>query len=123
MFTPKIAALYALLTLSQAQETPIKDDLFFYGLSPPVYPAPPGVGLGEWAVAYTKATAFVKQLTLNEKVNLTGGIVDATNGCSGLIVGIPRLGFPGICLQDSGNGVRGTDFVSGYASGISVAAR
>jgi beta-glucosidase len=123
MISSKFIALFALLQLSQGQETPIKDDSFFYGLSPPVYPAPIGVGHGEWAPAYEKAATFVGQLTLIEKVNLTGGIADPTNGCAGLIGGIPRLGFKGLCLQDSGNGVRGSDLTNGYASGISVAAR
>jgi len=45
-----------------------------------------------------------------------------TNGCSGISGGVPRLGFPGICLQDAGNGVRGTDGVNGYPSGVHVGA-
>ena len=35
---------------------------------------------------------------------------------------IERLGFAGMCLQDAGNGVRNTDFVSSFASGIHVGA-
>lgn len=42
--------------------------------SPPYYPAPWGTGAGEWASAYAKAQAFVSQLTLTEKVNLTTGV-------------------------------------------------
>ena len=42
--------------------------------SPPYYPSPWGSGSGEWADAYTKARAFVRQLTLLEKVNLTTGV-------------------------------------------------
>lgn len=42
--------------------------------SPPYYPSPWGSGAGEWADAYDKARAFVKQLTLLEKVNLTTGV-------------------------------------------------
>lgn len=45
-----------------------------------------------------------------------------TNGCSGNIPPVERLGFPGLCLSDSGNGVRGTDGVNGYPSGIHVGA-
>ena len=41
--------------------------------SPPKYPSPWGEGLGDWAQAYGKAKAFVSQLTLEEKVNLTTG--------------------------------------------------
>lgn len=42
--------------------------------SPPYYPSPWGTGLGDWASAYSKATAFVSQLTLIEKINLTTGV-------------------------------------------------
>ena len=42
--------------------------------SPPKYPSPWGTGLGDWAAAYAKAEAFVSQLTLTEKVNLTTGV-------------------------------------------------
>lgn len=42
--------------------------------SPPYYPSPWGSGSGEWASAYAKAQAFVSQLTLVEKVNLTTGV-------------------------------------------------
>ena len=42
--------------------------------SPPYYPSPWGTGSGTWADAYTKAKAFVSQLTVTEKVNLTTGV-------------------------------------------------
>jgi len=44
--------------------------------SPPKYPSPwmDGSGGANWAAAYAKATAFVRQLTLAEKVNLTTGV-------------------------------------------------
>src|SRR4051812_43480696 len=42
--------------------------------SPPFYPSPWMDGSGGWAEAYAKAQAFVKQLTLLEKVNLTTGV-------------------------------------------------
>lgn len=54
--------------------------------------------------------------------NLTSGITTTTTGCSGVSGAVPRLGFPGFCLQDAGNGVRGFDGVNAYASGISVGA-
>lgn len=44
------------------------------------------------------------------------------NGCSGNIDAIPRMNFSGFCLNDAGQGVRATDFVSGFPSGIHVAA-
>ncbi|KAJ9138108.1 Beta-glucosidase [Pleurostoma richardsiae] len=99
----------------------ITDDTYFYGLSPPVYPSPEGTGVGDWANAYAKAKALVGELTLEEKVNLTGGVT-ANNGCSGFISAIPRVSFPGLCLSDAGNGLRSTDFVSSWPSGLSVGA-
>ena len=42
--------------------------------SPPYYPSPWGRGAGGWAQAYSKAQAFVSQLSLVEKVNLTTGV-------------------------------------------------
>ena len=42
--------------------------------SDPFYPSPWMDGSGDWAAAYSKAQAFVKQLTLLEKVNLTTGV-------------------------------------------------
>lgn len=55
--------------------------------------------------------------------NLTYGISNTVNGCSGIIPAIPRLGFTGLCLQDAGQGVRNTDAVNSYPSGIHVGAR
>lgn len=54
-------------------------------------------------------------------MSLTGGIT-STTGCSGTIPAISRLDFPGLCLSDAGNGLRGTDFVSSWPSGWSVGA-
>ena len=43
--------------------------------SPPKYPSPWGSGAGDWDAAYKKAIEVVKQLTLEEKVNLTTGML------------------------------------------------
>jgi hypothetical protein len=43
--------------------------------SPPKYPSPWGSGDGDWAKAYEKARDVVKQLTLEEKVNLITGML------------------------------------------------
>jgi beta-glucosidase len=99
----------------------ITSDTYFYGQSPLVT-APDATGNGGWEAAYQKAKAFVAQLTIEEKVNLTAGY-SASNGCSGNIPPISRLGFTGMCLSDAGNGVRATDFVNGYPSGIHIGAR
>ncbi|KAJ5985542.1 hypothetical protein N7499_008174 [Penicillium canescens] len=100
----------------------ITSDSHFYGQSPPVYPSPTGTGTGDWAESYTKAKAFVAQLSLEEKSNLTFGASTTDNGCSGFIPAISRLGFPGLCLSDAGNGLRSTDLVNGYPAGLSVGA-
>lgn len=65
---------------------------------------------------------MVGKMTLEEKVNMTSG-VSRNTGCSGNIAAIERVGFPGMCLSDSGNSLRATDLVNGYPSGISVGAR
>ncbi|KAJ3570985.1 hypothetical protein NPX13_g5542 [Xylaria arbuscula] len=106
----------------------ITDDTFFYGQSEPVYPSPSMTGTGAWADAYEKAIKFVDQLTIHEKASLASGVTSSTgttgtlNGCSGNIAAIDRMNFTGLCLTDAGQGVRATDFVSGFPSGIHVGA-
>jgi beta-glucosidase len=89
-----------------------------YGRSPPVYPSPQGAGTGDWASAYEQARAIVAQMTNLEKQNITIGYASTENGCSGNSPGVGRLGYSGMCLQDAGNGVRGTEGVSGFPSGV-----
>ncbi|KAF7558833.1 hypothetical protein G7046_g5332 [Stylonectria norvegica] len=89
--------------------------------SPLVYPSPQGKGHGAWADAYASAEALVGQMTLLEKVNITRGF-DSDNVCAGNTGAVPRLGWPGMCLHDAGNGVRATDLVNSYPSGIHVGA-
>ncbi|RFU35240.1 hypothetical protein B7463_g1164, partial [Scytalidium lignicola] len=119
-----LLALLATVGLVDAQGSGknITSDTAFYGDSPPVYPSPVGRGTGNWAAAYAKAIALVSKMTLDEKVNTTAGTSIQLNGCSGNIPPIPRLNFPGMCLSDAGNGVRSTDFVNSYPSGLHVGA-
>ncbi|PLB47486.1 beta-glucosidase-related glycosidase [Aspergillus steynii IBT 23096] len=114
-----LVSLIGVASLSQAApaQSNITSDTYFYGHSPPVYPSPEGTGTGAWAAAYEKAKKLVAQLTAEEKVNLTAG-VSPTSGCSGTIAPIPRLNFPGLCVSDAGNGLRGTDYVNAWSSGI-----
>lgn len=90
--------------------------------SPPYYPSPWGSGTGDWANAYERARAFVGQLTLLEKVNLTTGVGWQSERCVGETGAVPRLGFRGLCLQDSPLGVRDTDYNSAFPAGVNVAA-
>jgi hypothetical protein len=74
--------------------------------SPPFYPSPWMRGGLDWQDAHAKAQAFVSQLTLLEKVNLTTGVGWEGMQCVGNTGAIPRLNFPGLCMQDSPLGVR-----------------
>ncbi|PWY68396.1 putative beta-glucosidase M [Aspergillus heteromorphus CBS 117.55] len=119
--TVVIALLGGLSLCAAAPSQNITSDVYFYGNSPPVYPSPEGTGTGAWATAYEKAKELVAQLTDEEKLNLTAG-TSTTTGCSGVIAAIPRVNFTGLCVSDAGNGLRGTDHVNSWASGIHVGA-
>lgn len=76
-------------------------------------------GTSTWKVARDKAVAFVSQMTLEEKANITVGYPSNT-GCSGVTGSVPRLGWSGLCLSDAGNGLRGTNLVNAYAASNAV---
>ncbi|KAF2665030.1 hypothetical protein BT63DRAFT_434521 [Microthyrium microscopicum] len=90
--------------------------------SPPFYPSPWMDGSGDWGDAYEKAKAFVSQLTLVEKVNLTTGVGWESEACVGNTGSIPRLGFQSLCMQDSPLGIRFSDYNSAFPAGGTVAA-
>ncbi|KAF4552192.1 Glycosyl hydrolase family 3 C-terminal domain-containing protein 2 [Elsinoe fawcettii] len=90
--------------------------------SPPFYPSPWGEGLGNWSEAYSRARDFVSGLTLVEKVNLTTGVGWTSDRCVGNAGQIPRLNFPGLCLQDSPLGIRFADFATAQPAGVNAAA-
>ncbi|KAF3763585.1 family 3 glycoside hydrolase [Cryphonectria parasitica EP155] len=117
----KLAILAVVWALALPNSNALSDE-DFYGQSPPVYPSPHGKGSGIWAPAYTAAHRLVGQMTLEEKVNITGGFSSPENTCHGNTGSVPRLGWPGMCLQDAGNGVRGVDLTNSYPSGIHVGA-
>lgn len=74
-----------------------------------------------WQSAHAAATALVSQMTLQEIANITQG-QNETFGCGGVTGSVPRLNFPGLCLQDGPAGVRGAEFVNAYPAAISAAA-
>ena len=90
--------------------------------SPVVYPSPQGYGAGNWSAAYLRARAMVGNMSLEEMNNITLGVVDTTSGCVGVSGSAPQHGFPGLCFHDAGNGVRNTDGVNAYASGLHIGA-
>ncbi|KAJ5082641.1 hypothetical protein N7532_011684 [Penicillium argentinense] len=121
-----IATALQLVSQASAQDgNPSPSDLenyWSYGRSEPVSNTPVAKGLGDWADAYAKARHLVSQMTDEEKNNVTYGHESTTTGCSGVSGSVPRLGFPGICFQDAGNGVRAADMVNSYPAGIHVGA-
>ncbi|GIZ40243.1 hypothetical protein CKM354_000359100 [Cercospora kikuchii] len=119
------AALLALLPAVYAQLQPFANNTgenLDFAESPPKYPSPWSEGLGDWREAYEQAVAFVSQLTLLEKVNLTTGVGWQGEKCVGNTGAIPRLGFRSLCLQDSPLGIRFADFASAYPAGVTIAA-
>lgn len=139
-------ALLPVLAPTTAQELAGSPELYWsYGRSPPVYPSRKFTHtcdhisdgflvtvltqswLSNWD--WHRGLGFCLQQSIRiscandnaEKENMTYGH-PSTNGCSGNSGAVPRLGFPGICLNDAGNGVRATDVVNGYASGVHVGA-
>lgn len=65
-----------------------------------------------------KAKEVVDKMTIVEKVNLTTGTGWGSGPCIGNTGSVPRLGIPNLCLQDGPNGVRFTDFVTHFPSGL-----
>ncbi|KAI5921197.1 beta-glucosidase-related glycosidase [Camillea tinctor] len=89
-----------------------------YGSSPAVLPSPNITGVGGWEDAMAKAKAFVALLTLEEKKDMVTG----TSGpCVGNIIAIPRVGFPGLCLQDGPLSIRVADYASVFEAGVTAA--
>jgi beta-glucosidase-like glycosyl hydrolase len=73
-----------------------------------------------WSEAYAKAKIAVSQLTDKEKVALGTGTGSGT--CVGNTAAISKIGWPGLCLQDSPLAVRLAHNVTGGIAGINTAA-
>lgn len=100
----------------------LTSDSYFYGQSPYVAPAPrPNGTTDSWVAAYAKAVTLVAQLTQDEKAALNVGQANLS-GCMGYIAPIERVGFPGLCLHDGTNSVRGVDGVNAWPSGLHMGA-
>ena len=74
-----------------------------------------------WQNAFEKAKKVVEKMSIPEKVNLTTGTGWGSGPCVGNTGSVPRLGIPNLCLQDGPNGVRFTDFVTHFPSGLATA--
>ncbi|KAH7106678.1 glycoside hydrolase superfamily [Auriculariales sp. MPI-PUGE-AT-0066] len=121
-FTPLLSALLvALVARADIQAgVPYPAPPGFEEFTSPIVQAPLVNGAGDWAQAVEKARKFVKQLTLEEKVNITTG-VGSNARCMGNTGEITRLGFRGFCLHDSPLGLRFADFVSVFPAGVTTA--
>ncbi|EGP87289.1 putative beta-glucosidase [Zymoseptoria tritici IPO323] len=110
-------------TLSDPRKLTDPEAYYSYGQSPAVYPSPQGTGPANWSTAYEIARSLVSQMTVEEKVNLTIPAYDFA-GCSGFSGSVPRLGFPGVCLNDGPSGVRAgnTNHTSGFPAQIAIGA-
>ncbi|KAI1633094.1 glycoside hydrolase family 3 protein [Biscogniauxia mediterranea] len=115
-------SLFALVGLHAFASPFVASALAEDAQSPPVYPSPPGKGRDIWADAYVSAGELVGRMSLEEKVNITRGVSGVDNVCAGNTGTVPRLGWPGMCLHDAGNGVRATDLVNSYPSALHVGA-
>jgi beta-glucosidase len=93
----------------------------YQGLSPPFYPSPPGRGISnpQWNHAYAGARKILEQLTLEEKVGLTGG---HEGRCVGNTGSVPRLNWQSMCLSDGPDGVRDFEFASAFPAGNNLGA-
>ncbi len=75
-----------------------------------------------WQESYRKAEALVKKMSLVDKVNVTTGTGWAQDLCVGVTGAVPSVGFPSLCLQDGPLGIRFSDHITAFPSGITVGA-
>ncbi|KAK6863554.1 beta-glucosidase [Apiospora arundinis] len=74
------------------------------------------------AAAAAAAPTNAQSPLVHPSLNITRGFATKDNVCAGNSGSVPRLGWPGMCLHDAGNGVRATDFVSSFPSAIHAGA-
>lgn len=90
----------------------------------PKSPPPPGSSLipdfgPVWKAAHARAKKLISGWSLEQKVATTTGVGNMNGRCVGNIPAIAD--WPGLCLEDSPLGVRGTDFVTVFPTGLSAA--
>lgn len=90
--------------------------------SPKVSHMPNASGSGEWESAIDQARSYAKQFNLTGLVNIVTGTCWGHGKCVGNVAPNEDAGFPGLCLQDGPNGMRGTDRVTAFPAGITTGA-
>ncbi|EIW56948.1 beta-glucosidase [Trametes versicolor FP-101664 SS1] len=91
----------------------------------PKSPPPPGSSLipdfgPAWKAAHARAKKLISGWSLEQKVATTTGVGWMGGRCVGNIPAVAD--WPGLCLEDSPLGVRDTDFVTAFPTGLSAAA-
>lgn len=90
--------------------------------SPPVYPSPNTSTRGFWDEAVTRARADVAQLNVTELVSIVTGVGYGFGRCVGNTAPIEKIGYKGLCLQDSPDGLRHVDRTTVFPDAITAAA-
>ncbi|KAH8432314.1 uncharacterized protein LDX57_009953 [Aspergillus melleus] len=117
MFTA-LGYLTALAALSNVAGATWNRNDYLHSPTADKIPNPNATGL-KWEHAFDKATSFVSQLTLEEKV----GLVSGTEGpCVGNIAPIPRLNFTGLCIQNGPMAFQQASYASVFPAGVTIAA-
>ncbi|PSS05280.1 glycoside hydrolase family 3 protein [Coniella lustricola] len=75
----------------------------------------------DWTTAYSKATASLAQLSLQDKINIVTGVGWNDGPCVGNTAAVPSIDYPELCLQDSPLGVRYGTNVTAFTPGIQAA--
>ena len=65
-----------------------------------VTPALAAGGDGNWAAAYSKATAALAKLSAAQKIQMVTGQGWQKGPCVGTTAAVSTIGYPQLCLQD-----------------------
>ncbi|RSM02891.1 hypothetical protein CEP52_007705 [Fusarium oligoseptatum] len=114
----KLISLVGLALLPSLTQAAWNHDDYMKSPGPEEIPNPYATGLG-WEEAFSQASEFVSQLTLEEKVQLVSG----TEGpCVGNIAPINRLNFSGLCIQNGPMALEQETYTSVFPAGLTIAA-
>ncbi|WFD40816.1 beta-glucosidase [Malassezia japonica] len=90
--------------------------------SAPFYPSPNTSTRGWWKEAVERARSDVDKLNVTDLVALVTGVGYGNGRCVGNIAAVPKIGFEGLCLQDSPAGLRQVDRATAFPDGMTTAA-
>ena len=90
--------------------------------SPEYHRMPNTSATGKWEGAVKQARSYVKQFNLTGLVEIVTGTCWGDGLCVGNIRGNKDANFPGMCLQDGPNGMRGVDHATAFPAAITTGA-